>query len=176
MSTPAAAEAWALLDGVRDPEIPAVSITDLGIVRDIDVSADGTSVVAAITPTYSGCPAMHAIEQAVGETLRTRFERVEVQTVLAPAWSTEWISERGRERLRSAGIAPPAGTRPVSAAARMRSTFAVFDDGAAAEPTPDCPRCDSSDVARISEFGSTACKSLWRCRSCGDPFDMVKAL
>lgn len=138
----------AILDRVPDPEIPVVSITDLGIVRGI---ADDPPRVL-ISPTYTGCPATLAIEQMIREALdKAGFDHVYVQRVLFPPWTTEWISERGRERLKAYGIAPP-------------------DPNA---KTP-CPRCGSMDTHEVSRFGSTPCKAQWRCDSCLEPFDRFK--
>lgn len=138
----------ALLDGVPDPEIPAVSITDLGIVRGIAV--DPPRVL--LTPTYSGCPATIAIEQAVRAALDSAgYSWVHIERVLFPPWTTEWITDRGRERLRAYGIAPP-------------------DPSATAE----CPRCGSTDTEEVSRFGSTPCKAQWRCLACHEPFDRFK--
>ncbi|HET9458811.1 MAG TPA: 1,2-phenylacetyl-CoA epoxidase subunit PaaD [Sphingomicrobium sp.] len=138
----------AILDRVPDPEIPVVSITDLGIVRGI---ADDPPRVL-ISPTYTGCPATLAIEQMIREALdKAGFDHVYVQRVLFPPWTTEWISERGRERLKAYGIAPP-------------------DPNA---KTP-CPRCGSMETHEVSRFGSTPCKAQWRCDSCLEPFDRFK--
>lgn len=138
----------AVLDRIPDPEIPAVSITDLGIVRGI---ADDPPRVL-ISPTYTGCPATLAIEQAIRDALdEAGFNHVYVQRVLFPPWTTDWISERGRERLKAFGIAPP-------------------DPNA---KTP-CPRCGSMDTHEVSRFGSTPCKAQWRCDSCLEPFDRFK--
>jgi len=138
----------AALDHVMDPEIPAVSITDLGIVRGIAVDPPRVQV----TPTYSGCPATIAIEQAIREALDSAgFDEVGIQRVLFPPWTTEWITDRGRERLRAYGIAPP--------------------DPAA---TAECPRCGSDDTQEVSRFGSTPCKAQWRCKACHEPFDRFK--
>lgn len=138
----------AILDRVPDPEIPVVSITDLGIVRGI---ADDPPRVL-ISPTYTGCPATLAIEQMIREALdKAGFDHVYVQRVLFPPWTTEWISERGRERLQAYGIAPP-------------------DPNA---KTP-CPRCGSMETHEVSRFGSTPCKAQWRCDSCLEPFDRFK--
>lgn len=165
-------DVWNLLGKVMDPEIPVVSVVDLGIVRDVAVDPAGVSVQVDITPTYSGCPAMAFIEQEIARVLRERFERVVVHTVLEPAWTTDWITDDGRRRLRESGIAPPP---PVAGAAgRIGTALPVIDT--TTPTTPRCPRCDASDVERIAEFGSTACKSLWRCRSCREPFDHFKAL
>ena len=138
----------AVLDKVMDPEIPVVSITDLGIVR--GVATDPPRVL--ITPTYSGCPATIAIEQAIREALNDAgFDHLGIQRVLFPPWTTDWISERGRERLHRFGIAPP--------------------DPAA---TVACPRCGSMETEEVSRFGSTPCKAQWRCKACQEPFDRFK--
>ena len=154
-------EAWDVLANVMDPEIPVVSVVDLGIVRSVDVSADGREVTVAITPTYSGCPATIPIREAVHEALASHFARVEVRTVLAPAWSTDWITEAGRSKLESYGIAPPEG-----------ETHLILGSG---RPVA-CPRCGAAGAERVSEFGSTPCKALYRCRSCREPFDYFKCL
>ena len=138
----------AVLDHVMDPEIPAVSITDLGIVRGIATDPPRVQV----TPTYSGCPATIAIEQAVRHALdEAGYQWVHIERVLFPPWTTEWITERGRERLETYGIAPP------SLAA-----------------TATCPRCGSTETEEVSRFGSTPCKAQWRCKSCHEPFDRFK--
>ncbi|UWP82916.1 1,2-phenylacetyl-CoA epoxidase subunit PaaD [Dactylosporangium fulvum] len=149
-----------LVATVRDPELRVVTIGELGIVRDVAVYDDRVTVT--ITPTYSGCPAMDMIRSDIEAALHAAgFADVAVDTVLSPAWSTDWISESGRRKLAEAGIAPPAagGGRPVSLSLAVR-----------------CPRCGSPDTEELSRFGSTACKSLWRCRACLEPFDAVKTL
>ena len=162
MSTPALDEAerraiLAVLDEVPDPEIPAVSVTDLGIVR--EVRASPPAVV--ITPTYTGCPATLAIEASVRTALdRAGYAAVPVQTVLSPPWSTDWISQRGRERLLAYGIAPPP---PGAWGPSLRGSETV-----------SCPRCGSTNTLEVSRFGSTPCKALWRCRGCQEPFDRFK--
>ncbi|HTX57183.1 MAG TPA: 1,2-phenylacetyl-CoA epoxidase subunit PaaD [Candidatus Acidoferrales bacterium] len=151
------AQAWQWLDDVLDPELPAISITDLGIVRDVRMEEDGELVVA-LTPTYSGCPATAAIEADVERTLRDHgVARLRIERRLAPAWTTDWMTPRGRARLAEAGIVPP------------RRTLA---DGPVVM-TP-CPRCGSNDTAELSHFGSTPCKALYRCNACREPFDYVK--
>jgi ring-1,2-phenylacetyl-CoA epoxidase subunit PaaD len=138
----------AVLDAVPDPEIPAVSITDLGIVR--KVTANPPRVL--ISPTYTGCPATLAIEQAIRDALDAAgYRQVFVERVLFPPWTTDWITERGHERLRKYGIAPPSPT-----------------------DTAECPRCGSSDTQEISRFGSTPCKAQWQCNACHEPFDRFK--
>ncbi|MCU1672915.1 MAG: phenylacetate-CoA oxygenase subunit PaaJ [Frankiales bacterium] len=150
--------AWELLAEVPDPELPTVSVVDLGIARDVTV--DGDAVVVTITPTYSGCPAMREIEQDVRAKLASRFASVDVRTVLSPAWTTDWITPGGREKLAGSGIAPPG--------ARMLPLLV--------EGRPDrCPHCGSTETEELAGFGSTACKALWRCTSCREPFDYVKA-
>lgn len=147
----------AALAEVPDPEIPVVSVVDLGIVRGIE--HDPPAVL--ITPTYSGCPATLAIELSVREALDAAgFNDLPIRTVLSPAWTTDWITDRGRDQLRAYGIAPP----PRGAAARS-----LRDAGAV-----ECPRCGSADTHEISRFGSTPCKAQWRCRDCLEPFDRFK--
>jgi ring-1,2-phenylacetyl-CoA epoxidase subunit PaaD len=151
-------DAWDLLAQVPDPELPTVSVVDLGIARAVDVTGD--SVVVTITPTYSGCPAMREIEHDVQARLAERFADVEVRTVLSPAWTTDWVTDEGRRKLAASGIAPPG--------ARL---LPLVDFG---RPT-GCPHCGSTDVEELAGFGSTACKALWRCAACREPFDYLKA-
>ncbi len=153
--------AWAAAAGVLDPEVPVLTIADLGILRDIEVS-DDDRVTVTITPTYSGCPAMDAIRTDVTAALAgAGFADVEVRTVLAPAWTTDWMTDEGKVKLRAYGIAPPS----------MRRTGPVL------LPMPvRCPQCDSLATRELSRFGSTACKALWVCTSCAEPFDHFKAL
>ena len=160
----ALARASAVLDGVADPEIPVISVVELGIVRSLECEADGTLAVG-VSPTYSGCPATAVIKADIRAALeRAGFARVRIDDVLAPPWSSEWISEAGRRKLEEYGIAPP--PRPVANARALR--------GAAAEP--HCPRCGSADTELLSEFGSTPCKALHRCRACLEPFDCFKCI
>jgi ring-1,2-phenylacetyl-CoA epoxidase subunit PaaD len=141
---------------VRDPELRVLTIAELGILRDVTVH-DG-QVTVTITPTYAGCPAMDVIRADITEALhRDGYDDVEIATVLSPAWSTDWISPTGREKLAAAGIAPPG--RVVTLALAVR-----------------CPQCGSPDTEQLSRFGSTACKALWRCRACREPFDAIKTL
>ncbi|MCW2637905.1 MAG: phenylacetate-CoA oxygenase, paaj subunit [Dactylosporangium sp.] len=153
-----AMSAFDTVAAVVDPEIRVVTIADLGILRDVRV--DGERVTVTITPTYSGCPAMDVIRADIRQALGAAgYRDVEVVTTLRPAWSTDWISASGREKLAAAGIAPPGPSGgPVALAIRLR-----------------CPRCGSPDTEELSRFGSTACKALWRCRACAEPFDHVKA-
>ena len=150
----AQAPVWAVLATVPDPEIPAVSVVDLGIVRRVDPTA------VIITPTYSGCPATHVIETSIRDALAAAHLPHDVVTELAPAWTTDWITDEGRAKLRAFGIAPP----PLGMGARS-----LMNAGAA-----ECPRCASTDTREISRFGSTPCKALWQCNACAEPFDRFK--
>ncbi len=148
---------------VADPEIPVLSIADLGVLRDARVGEDG-AVEVDITPTYSGCPAMNMIAvQVEAALLEAGLPKPRVRLVLSPAWTTDWMTETGRQRLREYGIAPPAPRAP------RRALFGLDDEVA-------CPRCGSAETEKLSEFGSTACKSLWRCTACKEPFDHFKCL
>lgn len=150
---------------VTDPEIPVLTIEDLGILRDVEV--DGDAIVVTITPTYSGCPALEEIRADVTSALAARgWTDVTVRMVLSPAWTTDWMSQDGRRKLKDYGIAPP-GVRPagpVSLQLGPRRSASVM-----------CPRCASVDTEELSRFASTSCKSLWRCRACLEPFDYFKA-
>ena len=150
--------AWQLLAEVPDPELPTVSVVDLGIARAVEY--DGARLVVTITPTYSGCPAMREIEDDVRARLSTRFDDVEVRTVLSPPWTTDWITPEGRSKLAGSGIAPP-GARMLPLLVQGRPEA--------------CPHCGSVAVEELAGFGTTACKALWRCLSCREPFDYVKA-
>lgn len=153
----------AALEAVRDPEIPILTIADLGILREVRVEDGRVHVV--ITPTYSGCPAMHAIEGDVRATLAAAgCADVVVETRLAPAWTTDWLTPAARRKLLEVGIAPPVEASSDKNVLRLH--------GAAVA----CPRCRSSDTELVSEFGSTACKALYRCRACLEPFDYFKCL
>lgn len=166
---------FAWLAEVPDPEIPAISICDLGIVRDVAWSGAGAdrTLHVAITPTYAGCPAMRAIADDVVATLRARgVARVTIETRLAPPWTTDWLGAAGREKLRAYGISPPR-TRDATDAAHATSIDLVTLLGAIDERAA-CPRCGESDVALVSRFASTPCKALYRCSRCGEPFDHFK--
>jgi ring-1,2-phenylacetyl-CoA epoxidase subunit PaaD len=156
--------AWRLAATVVDPEIPVLTIEDLGILRAVEV-ADGVARVT-ITPTYSGCPAMDAIRDDLDRAFHHAFGagRVEVRTVLHPAWTTDWMSEAGRRKLAEFGIAPPSG-RAGHAGGPVRLALATR-----------CPRCGSADTVEVSRFGSTSCKALYECRSCLEPFDYFRVL
>ena len=154
---------------VTDPELPMLTLSDLGVLRDVRVERDGT-VVVEITPTYSGCPAMGVMRAALVHALHSAgFPEVDVRTVLAPAWSTDWITAEGRRKLAEAGIAPP-GAAPERTAGRVPLNLGPTRRTAA------CPLCGSADTEELSEFGATACKALRRCRSCREPFEHVKEI
>jgi ring-1,2-phenylacetyl-CoA epoxidase subunit PaaD len=149
-----------LVAGVADPEIPVLTLDDLGIVRDVALASDGHAVIE-LTPTYSGCPAIDPIREQVGQVVRDAgYGDAEVRMVLAPAWTTDWISDAGREKLRAYGIAPPARS-----AACPLLTAAVA-----------CPRCGSEDTRLISQFGATPCQAHHVCNGCLEPFDRFKAI
>lgn len=151
--------AWRVVAQVVDPEIPVLTIADLGVLRGIDVK-DGR-VEVTITPTYSGCPAMNMIALDIEVALRSAgIAEASIRTVLSPAWTTDWLTEEGRCKLRAYGIAPPK---------RGGGRRRLFGQDAIA-----CPRCGSEDTHLLSEFGSTACKALWRCAACQEPFDYFK--
>lgn len=157
-------EALAVLQGVPDPEVPVISVVELGVVRDVQVDGDCMTVI--MTPTYSGCPAMREMEADVKAALLARgVPQVEVRTVLTPAWTTDWIGPEAREKLRRYGIAPPGRAEPLGFVTLTR-----------ARPAVPCPFCGSADTQLQSEFGSTACKAIHTCRACGSPFDEFKAL
>jgi ring-1,2-phenylacetyl-CoA epoxidase subunit PaaD len=162
VSAPAQAALLAAAEAVPDPEIPVLTLGDLGVIRDVRVAGDG-AVEVDITPTYTGCPATAVIASDVQAALRRAgAEQVRVQTVLSPPWTTDWMSEAGLSKLLEFGIAPPG---PASRPRKVQLTFSVR-----------CPHCGSVDTREISRFGSTPCKSLWTCRSCAEPFDSFKAI
>jgi len=153
---------WQVLDQVMDPEVPVISVVDLGIVREVCSNDEALEVI--ITPTYSGCPATQQIESDIRQALdEAGFGDVGLKTRLAPAWTSDWMSEKGRQALKNFGIAPPVGK------VSKRALFGLE------VPVP-CPHCDNKDTKLISEFGSTACKALWKCNSCGEPFDYFKCI
>ncbi len=156
------AEIWRVLENVPDPEIPVLSITDLGIVRYVRAERGGVRV--GLTPTYSGCPATEMIQRSVQHALEDAgHENAVVETVLSPAWTSDWLSEAGKRKLRAFGIAPPEG-----AVSSPRRLFGM--------PRVTCPRCASTATALVSEFGSTPCKAHYRCTACLEPFDYFKCL
>jgi ring-1,2-phenylacetyl-CoA epoxidase subunit PaaD len=159
----------AVAETVTDPELPTLTLADLGVLRDVRTERDGM-VVVEITPTYSGCPAMGVMRADLLHALHEAgFADVDVRTVLSPAWSTDWISEDGRRKLATGGIAPP-GKAPV------RPTGPVPLQLGPSRRTSACPLCGSPDTEELSEFSSTACKALRRCRSCREPFEHVKEI
>jgi ring-1,2-phenylacetyl-CoA epoxidase subunit PaaD len=157
------AQAWQVLQQVPDPEIPVISVCDLGIVR--EVRRDGANLTVVVTPTYSGCPATELIRDEIRAALASAgAEEVIVETRLSPAWSTDWISTQGREKLRAYGIVPPHGA--AQEAQRIRIVPRALE----------CPRCGARETTRLSQFGSTACKALWRCERCREPFEYFKPI
>lgn len=180
----AEARAWGVLQQVLDPEVPALSVCDLGIVRQVryeaapstgrsgPASAAGGMLTVWLTPTYSGCPATEAIEAAVREALHTAgFTRVHTELRRAPAWTTDWITPQGRAKLKAYGIAPPAHLN-----AAPDGSVPIRIVRKADHEAVTCPRCESADTERLSAFGTTACKSLWRCRACREPFEHFKPI
>ena len=153
MAKPSVDQVWEWLDAVPDPEIPVISLVDLGIVR--DVAWQGDTLCVALTPTYSGCPATSVIEMDVETALRGHgIEKLELKRQISPAWTTDWLTEKGRAKLEDYGIAPP---QPAGGPSR-------------------CPQCHGTNLERISQFGSTPCKATWRCRDCLEPFDYFKCI
>src|ERR1700752_3636797 len=190
-SLPFLEEIWAWLDSVCDPEIPILSVVDLGIVRDvrwIEEQTDFTTetqrtrrsdstLVLTITPTYSGCPAMAVIKNDIQQVLQQRgISRVRIDTQLSPAWTTDWMTERGRKRLLEHGIAPPGPHHHDPGLALVLHSPAQPDDGGSEGRSTriPCPRCGSSDTRLVSWFGSTPCKAFYICNSCLEPFDHFK--
>ncbi len=164
------AQVWDWLSHVPDPEIPVISVTDLGIVR--DVSLEGETVVVTVTPTYSGCPATSVINFEIEKALRDKgVAAVRLERRLDPPWTTDWLKPEAREKLRAYGIAPPIyGTRAegVVAGRIKRLTGAAL--------VVPCPRCGSEETQKVSQFGSTPCKAAYQCRSCLEPFDYFKCI
>ena len=152
------------LTEVKDPELPVIDIVELGIVRDVTI--DGESVRVDVTPTYSGCPAMQVIERDIIDVLQSRgFSDVKVKNVFSPPWTTDWLSDATKEKLRAYGIAPPTMTTDSGGLVTLRRS----------RPTVVCPYCGSSNTEEKSEFGSTACKAIHYCNSCHQPFDYFKS-
>jgi ring-1,2-phenylacetyl-CoA epoxidase subunit PaaD len=152
-----------LLDRVKDPEIPVISVLELGVVRHVELEPDGTAIIT-ITPTYTGCPAMDVMAADIRkELLGAGVPAVEVKMSLSPAWTTDWITETGKRKLKAYGIAPPEKTADIRA---LKGE----------QPVVACPQCGSTNTVMLSLFGSTACKALWRCNDCLEPFDQFKCL
>ena len=153
MTHPSTEQVWDWLHQVPDPEIPVISLTDLGIIR--DVTWDGDTCVVTVTPTYSGCPATSIINLDIETALRGHgIEKIELRRQLSPAWTTDWMSDEGRKKLEDYGIAPP---QPAGGPTR-------------------CPRCGGTNLEKLSQFGSTPCKAQWRCTDCLEPFEYFKCI
>jgi len=153
MAHPSTEQVWEWLEAVPDPEIPVLTLTDLGIIRNVDW--EGDTCVVTVTPTYSGCPATSIINLDIETALRDRgLTKIELRNQLDPAWTTDWMSEKGREKLEKYGIAPP---QPAGGPER-------------------CPHCGSPNVEKLSQFGSTPCKAQWRCKDCLEPFEYFKCI
>ncbi len=157
------ADIWKLLELVQDPEIPVLSVVDLGVVRDIQIVENGTYEIL-ITPTYSGCPAMNMIEAEIRMLMSEHHIPATVRLVLSPAWTTDWMSEKGKQKLKAYGIAPPQDE-----GVSLNTLFGKPSKVA-------CPLCNSTNTELVSQFGSTACKSLYKCKDCLEPFDYFKCL
>lgn len=154
---------WQWLEQVSDPEIPVLTVVDLGVIREVEYNGD--KVVVKITPTYSGCPAMNEIEENIKVKLKEEgLKNVEVQTILSPPWTTDWMTEKGKEKLREYGIAPPEGS--------SADKTVLFGKA----KTVKCPHCGSTKTNMVSQFGSTACKALYKCKDCWEPFDYFKCI
>jgi ring-1,2-phenylacetyl-CoA epoxidase subunit PaaD len=162
---------WDWLHAVKDPEIPVISIVDLGIVRDVALAEDMQSCVITITPTYSGCPAMIAIAEGIEQVMKGHGIAATLTTQLSPAWTTDWMSEAGKQQLQAYGIAPPVQqsqdykTIDISRLLSAKGTL----------PIVPCPKCGSTHTETVSRFGSTSCKALYVCRDCHEPFDYFKS-
>lgn len=161
-------EIWDCISKIPDPDIPVVSITDLGLVRNVITSA-GTGpqkVIVSVTPSYSGCPAMQLFKDEITSVLKNKgIQDVEIKTVFSPAWSSDWISPEGKEKMKKHGIAPPETVQ--------QKFNLLFSDS---KKSITCPRCNSTDTKLTSQFGSTPCKSLWFCNSCNQPFEHFKCI
>jgi ring-1,2-phenylacetyl-CoA epoxidase subunit PaaD len=163
-SLPSREELLAVLDDVMDPEVPVLSVVELGIVRDVVAGDEGVTV--SMTPTYSGCPAMREIETEVRRALEAQgFGAVTIRTTYSPAWTTDWLTETARNKLEAYGIAPPSRVSALDLVPLLRRRASVR-----------CPYCKSLDTEQKSEFGSTACKSIWMCNGCAQPFEEFKAI
>jgi ring-1,2-phenylacetyl-CoA epoxidase subunit PaaD len=156
--------AW--LEDVKDPEVPVLSVVELGVVRDAAVDTDG-NVTVTVTPTYSGCPAMRVIEESIRDALLDRgAPRVTIETVFTPAWTTDWMPESAKAKLEAYGIAPPGAASAIDELVPLRRAHSALR----------CPWCKSSRTTLRSEFGSTSCKALWYCNDCTQPFEAFKAI
>jgi len=154
-------DVWNFLNEIPDPEVPVINIVELGIARDVQIQND--KVIISITPTYSGCPAMKVIEQDIFNVLKEKgITDVEIKMVYTPAWTTDWLTDEAKEKLRVYGIAPPDKTTADKSLLTLKPRIIA------------CPRCNSTNTSMVSQFGSTACKALYRCNNCGEPFDYFK--
>lgn len=164
MTTENTKQIWEILETIPDPEIPVISVVELGVIRQVESNSEST--IITITPTYSGCPAMKVFEDDIIKTLEDKgYPKVEIKTVYSPAWTTDWISEVARQKLLDYGIAPPQkGTNDKGV---------LFASGPKQVP---CPQCKSTETELISQFGSTACKALYKCVNCGETFDYFKCI
>ena len=163
-------QVWQILATVNDPEVPVLSVVDLGIIRNVAIEGTDTAnmavdkIVVTITPTYSGCPAMDVISMQIRfALLQNGFKNIQINSVLSPAWTTEWMTEAGKNKLKAYGIAPPNPQQSVCSIEPFQAQEAI-----------QCPRCNSYHTEMISQFGSTACKALYRCLDCKEPFDYFK--
>lgn len=158
------AAVWTILETVKDPEVPVLSVVDLGIIRSVDISASplgGWGVCVTITPTYTGCPAMDVISMQIRMALlNAGFENPIIKQALSPAWTTDWMTEHGKQQLKAYGIAPPVGKS--------------FDNAYLEDLIVPCPQCNSTNTVLVSQFGSTSCKALFKCEDCKEPFDYFK--
>lgn len=149
---------WKILETVKDPEVPVLSVVDLGVIR--GVALDQQQVTVTITPTYTGCPAMDMISMHIKMALNAAGYQANINTILSPAWTTDWMTENGKQQLKAYGIAPPVGK--------------TFDVAYLEDLVVPCPQCNSTNTILISQFGSTACKALYKCEECKEPFDYFK--
>lgn len=174
-SRPSLDQLWAWLADVSDPEIPVVSVVDLGVVRDVAWSEEDAELACVtVTPTYSGCPATEVISQMIrAELLEHGIKRVQLRVQLSPPWTTDWMNERAKQNLKDYGIAPPT-EQSTSSNDPLTASFVVLGHGPQAPVNLSCPRCGSNNNEMISRFGSTPCKSLHRCLDCQEPFDHFK--
>src|SRR5687767_13969159 len=158
------ADIYKLLEEIPDPEIPVISIVELGVIREVVIEDDG-KIIVKITPTYSGCPAMHAMERDIVHMMKhNHIDNYKIETIDSPAWTTDWLSDIAKEKLKNYGIAPPE-----KGASKRLLLFGK-------RGKIKCPRCNSTDTSIISEFGSTACKALYKCNVCREPFDYFKCI
>jgi len=149
---------WKILETVKDPEVPVLSVVDLGVIRTVEL--DQQQVKVTITPTYTGCPAMDMISMHIKMALNAAGYQTTIETILSPAWTTDWMTENGKQQLKAYGIAPPVGKS--------------FDQAYLEDLIVPCPQCNSTHTVLVSQFGSTACKALYKCEECKEPFDYFK--